>query len=107
MTPEKIIQYCQAHNITLEPTEKGTIIIDVPDKSLWSNALTESISKYKKELISILRVQHMFNEKIVSDCENNRCFYQCLYMGSIDKCPYHLPEGTYRWNDNGWKGTLH
>ncbi len=107
MTLGEIIAYCQAHNIGLEPTDKGTIIVDVPDKSVWSNDLTEAISKHKVELMGLLYVQSTFSEKITNSCGNNKCLYKCLYVESIGKCPYHLPEGTYRWKEKGWTRTLH
>jgi len=107
MTPEEIISYCQANDIRLEPTDKGTIIIDIPDKSVWSNDLTEAISKHKAELIHLLYVQSTFSEKITNGCGNNKCLYKCPYIGNIEKCPWNLSEGTYRWKDGQWGRVLH
>lgn len=107
MTPEKIIAYCRAHNITLEPTDKGTIIIDIPDKAVWSKELTEAISQHKVELMRLLYIEGAFRGEIVDGCGNSKCLYQCLFMKDIGKCPYHLTEGTYRIKGGEWKRVLH
>ena len=109
MTPEEIIEYCQANNIALEPTDRGTIIVDVPDKSLWSEGLSEAVKAHKPELIRILQVKSTFEDPPSITCENSKCSQcsHCVYIHNLDKCPWLLDEGIYKWKGEEWKKVLH
>jgi hypothetical protein len=102
MTPEEIIDYCQAHNIKLEPTDHGTIIVDVPDRSLWSEELTQAVKTHKPEIISLL-----YSKSDFKGCGNLHCLFRCEYIRNLDKCPFLLNEGTYKWKGGEWKRVLH
>ena len=107
MTPEDIIDYCEINNIKLEPTDHGTIIVDVPDKSLWSDDLSQAVKRNKDILIRMLRSQEETEAYRVKNCGNPKCLYQCVYIHNLDRCPWLLDEGTYKWKSREWKRVLH
>jgi len=107
MTPTEILNYCHKNNIELEPTDKGTIRINITDTSTWSEELKAAIVTHKPALIRLLNTQSVFEAPEIIECENAKCSCDCLYPDNIFKCPWNLPEGTYKWNECEWKRVVH